>query len=110
MVLTQAVVHGLNRYILTFPILTPQLTSYWLYFVTSTTFSIARSLVDSLKTDTIVQNPEIQELLPHQCLGYEETLKLAFSRIEQNSVVSSWTDALVTGTINRLYMEFIPVP
>ena len=110
MLLKLAEVRGLKRYIFTLPILTPRLSSYWLYFVTSTTFSIARSLVESLKTDTIVRNPEIQELLPHLCLGYEETLKLAFSRIEQNSVVSSWTDALVSGTMNHNYMDFIQVP
>lgn len=110
MLLKLAEVRGLKRYIITLPVLTPRLSSYWLYFVTSTTFSLARSLVESLKSDTVVQNPEIRELIPHQCLGYEETVKLAFSRIEQNSVVSSWTDALVNGTINQNYMDFIQIP
>ncbi len=110
MLLKLAEVRGLKRHIITLPVLTPRLSSYWLYFVTTTTFSIARSLVESLRSDTIMQHHEIQELLPHTCLPYEENLKLAFSRIEQNSVVSSWTDALVSGTLNHNYMDFIQIP
>jgi len=41
-------VRGLKRFIITVPVLTPNLSSYWLYFVTSTNFSLARSLVDSM--------------------------------------------------------------
>ncbi len=37
-------VRGLKRYIFTVPVLTPRLSSYWLYFVTSTSFSLARAL------------------------------------------------------------------
>lgn len=110
MLLKLAELRGLKRYIITLPVLTPKLSSYWLYFVTSTTFSLARSLVASLKSDAVVQNSKIQELMSHQCLPYEETLKLAFSKIEQNSVVSSWTDALVGGTIRQDYMDFIQIP
>jgi len=110
MLLRLAKLRGLNRKIITLPVLTPRLSSYWLYFITSTTFSLARSLVGSLKSDTVVQNNDIQKLLPHQCLPYEETLKLAFSRIEQNSVISSWTDALVGGTMRQDYMDFIQIP
>ncbi|KAA9332747.1 SDR family oxidoreductase [Adhaeribacter soli] len=110
MLLKLARLRGLKRAIITLPILTPKLSSYWLYFLTSTTFSIARRLVESLKTDSVAENHEIQQLIPHQCLTYEEALKLAFSKIEQNSVISSWTDALVSGTINQHYMDFVQIP
>ena len=110
MLLKLAKLRGLKRRIITLPILTPRISSYWLYFLTSTSFSIARNLVESLKTDTVVQDDRIKKLIPHDCLHYEEALQLAFSKIEQNSVLSSWTDALVSGSINQNYMDFVQIP
>ncbi len=48
MLLQFAEVRGLKRYILTVPVMTPKLSSYWLYFVTSTSYKLASSLVDSM--------------------------------------------------------------
>ena len=110
MLLKLAELRGLKRRIITLPVLTPKLSSYWLFFVTSTTFSLARKLVESLTTDTVVHDQRVQTLMPHQCLGYTEALQLAFSKIEQNSVVSSWTDALVNGPIKQNYMDFVQIP
>ncbi|HSI91203.1 MAG TPA: NAD(P)H-binding protein, partial [Adhaeribacter sp.] len=53
MLLQLARIRGLKRYIFTVPVLTPKLSSYWLYFLTSTTFSLAQSLVESLKGNTV---------------------------------------------------------
>ena len=48
-----AEVRGLKRIIISVPVLTPRLSSYWLYFVTSTNFSLARSLVESMKNEVV---------------------------------------------------------
>jgi len=69
--------HGLTRLILVVPVLTPRLSSYWLFFVTRTNFSLASSLVESLKSEAICSEQEVESLLPHRCLGYEEALKSA---------------------------------
>ena len=53
MLLGLAEARGLRRYIITVPVLTPRLSSWWLYLVTSTTFSLAQSLVESLRNDTV---------------------------------------------------------
>ena len=105
-----AAVRHLKRYIFPVPVLTPRLSSYWLYFVTSTSFSIARSLVESLRNDTIVQDDRIHQLIPHNTLSYEKAIRLAYTKIEQNMVVSSWKDALVSGTIQLNYMDFVQIP
>ncbi|MFD2247261.1 SDR family oxidoreductase [Pontibacter ruber] len=105
-----AEVRHLKRYIFNVPVLTPRLSSYWLYFVTSTSYSIARNLVESLRNDVVVKDNTIQQLIPHKCLPYEDAIRLAFTRIEQNAVVSSWSDALVSGTMPLHYMDFIQVP
>jgi hypothetical protein len=46
-----------------------------------------------MKTNTVVKLNEIQTILPHDCLTYTEALKLAFQKISQNEVISSWMDS-----------------
>jgi len=79
MLLTYAKLRGLRRWILTIPVLTPHLSSYWLYFVTKVNFSLASSLVESLKIESVVQDREIQRLFPHVCLSFEEAIRQALS-------------------------------
>ncbi|WP_439879806.1 SDR family oxidoreductase [Pontibacter sp. MBLB2868] len=110
MILRFAKLRGLKRYIISVPVLTPRLSSYWLYFVTSTSFSLARNLVDSLRNDVVVIDHSIENLIPHHCLTFDQAIKLAFSRIEQNMVVSSWKDALVSGNMHLNYMDFVQIP
>ncbi len=110
MLLKLAEVRGLKRRIISVPLLTPRLSAYWLYFITSTSYSLARNLVEGLRSDSVAENDRIQKLIPHQNIGYEEALKLAFSKIEQNSVISSWKDALSSGLIRQDYMDFIQIP
>jgi hypothetical protein len=35
--------------------MTPKLSSYWLYFITSTSYSLAINLVDSMKIDVVAK-------------------------------------------------------
>ena len=111
MLLGLARVRGYRRLILTVPVLTPRLSSWWLYLVTSTTFSLAQSLVESLRNDTVADpKRSIAEAVPHTCMSYAEALKLAFQRIEQNEVVSSWSDALSSGVMEKQFMDHIQLP
>ena len=110
MILKLAKVRGFRRYIFNVPVLTPRLSSYWLYFVTSTSFSLARSLVDSLKNEVVCRDNEITNIIPHTCLSYEDAVKMAFSKIAENTVISSWKDAWVTGTLSGNYNDFIQLP
>jgi uncharacterized protein YbjT (DUF2867 family) len=72
MMLTYAKVRKLKRYIITIPFLSPKISSYWLYFVTSTSYSLAQSLVDSMKNETIMKNHDIDQVVKRDCLTYEE--------------------------------------
>jgi len=111
MLLGLAHVRGYHRLILTVPVLTPRLSSWWLYLVTSTTFSLAQSLVESLRNDTVADPARsIAKAVPHQCMSYEESLRLAFQRIEQNEVVSSWSDAISSGVMEKQFMDHIQLP
>ncbi|MGI4832297.1 MAG: SDR family oxidoreductase [Janthinobacterium lividum] len=111
MLLGLAAVRGYRRWIVTVPVLTPRLSSWWLYLVTSTSFSLAQSLVESLKNDTIADPARsIGRAVPHACMSYRAALALAFQRIEQNEVVSSWSDAMSSGTLRPTYMDAIQIP
>ena len=44
-------VRGLKRIIITVPVMTPRLSSYWLYFVTSISYKLAVNLVNSMKVE-----------------------------------------------------------
>jgi uncharacterized protein YbjT (DUF2867 family) len=111
MLLGLAAERGYRRWIVTVPVLTPRLSSWWLYLVTSTSFSLAQSLVESLKNDTVADPARsISRVIPHQCMSYRAALALAFQRIEQNEVVSSWSDAMSSGTLRQNYMDAIQIP
>jgi len=100
----------LRRSIIAVPFLTLRLSSYWLYFMTSTSFALARALVDSMAQDTICTDQEIRKLIPQHLLSYREAIELAFSRIAQNRVPSSWYDALSSGRLPMSKLKTIHVP
>ncbi|MFI5135747.1 MAG: SDR family oxidoreductase, partial [Chitinophagales bacterium] len=110
MLLEFAAVRGYKRYIYSLPVLFPGLSIYWLYLTTSANFSIARQLVHSMKTDLICKDHSIQEIIPQELIPYREAIRMAFVRIDQNMVVSSWSDA-ASSSLRRLDInQFIEVP
>lgn len=110
MILTYADVRHLKRHIITIPFLSPKISSYWLYFVTSVSYDLAQSLVDSMKNETIMKDHAIDAVVKRECLTYRQALELAFEKIEQNSIVSSWRDALNNGYLTSDFMDQIKVP
>lgn len=105
-----AEVRHLKRWILTVPVLTPKLSSYWLVFVTSVKFSLASYLVESMKMDTNCTENRILKLFDHQCLSFKESVELAFKNIEQNEVTSTWMDSWAPHLLDPEIQDFIEVP
>ncbi len=101
---------NLKRIIITVPVMTPKLSSYWLYFVTSTSYKLAVALVNSMKIEVICRNDDINRLLDIQPISYREALEKAFLKIERNEVVSSWKDAFISSDFDFNISEFIRVP
>ena len=99
MLLQFAEVRTLRRVIFTVPVMTPHLSSYWLYFVTSTNFALATNLVHSMKNEVVCKPGPLPELVPLTLIPYKQAVALAFDKIEQNQVLSSWTDALTSPTL-----------
>jgi len=110
MLLQFAEVRGLKRYIFTLPVLTPKMSSYWLYFVTSTSFNLAKALVDSMKVEVVAKPSDINKQLNVNPITYKQAVALAFQKIEQNEVISSWKDAMSSGVFNDQLNTHIKVP
>ncbi|WP_432713194.1 SDR family oxidoreductase [Pedobacter sp.] len=110
MLLRFAKVRGLKRWIFTVPVMTPKLSSYWLYFVTSTSYPLASSLVDSMKVDVVAQPNDLQEKLAIQPMTYEQAIELAFGKTAQNQVISSWRDAMNRDAYPDRFNKLIEVP
>ncbi|CAH8283366.1 uncharacterized protein YbjT (DUF2867 family) [Mariniflexile fucanivorans] len=111
MLLQFAKIRGLKRYILTVPVMTPKLSSYWLYFVTSTSYKLASTLVDSMGVEIVGNPSDINNILKVDPLTYTEAVKLAFEKIEQNSIVSSWKDSMISsGRLKNSLHKYINVP
>ena len=110
MLLQFAAVRKLKRYIITLPVLTPRLSSYWLFFVTSTSFQLAKALVDSMKVEVIGKPSDINKIVEVKPIPYKKAVRLAFQKIEQKGVVSSWKDAISSGVFNSQLSKHIEVP
>ena len=110
MLLGFAKAKNLKRWIFTIPVMTPKLSSYWLYFVTSTSYKLATALVSSMKVEVICRNSKINELLQVQPMTYEQALSRALIKVEEDQVASSWKDSLVSGRFNHNISEFLKVP
>lgn len=103
-------IRSLKRKIFILPVMTPRLSSYWLYFVTSTSYKLAIALVNSMKIEVVCRNNELNKILNIQPVSYRESLQKAFSKIENNAIVSSWKDAYASSDLNINVSDFIQVP
>ncbi len=110
MLLDFAKERNLKRKIMVVPIMTPKLSSYWLYFVTSTSYQLATSLVNSMKVEVVCRDNRLNTALNIKSLSYKESLERAFSKIENNEIHSSWQDAYSSSGLNFNISDFVNVP
>ncbi|RYJ41162.1 SDR family oxidoreductase [Flavobacterium beibuense] len=110
MLLIFAEVRGLKRYIITLPVMTPKLSSYWLYFVTSTTFKLAASLVDSMKITIVGRSNNLGKMLNVHPITYREAVEKAFQKIEEDAILSSWKDSIISGRFSEKISKYITIP
>lgn len=110
MLLAFGKIRGLKRIIQTVPVMTPRLSSYWLYFVTATSYPLAVHLVNSMKVEVIGRPNDLASRLGIHLLNFDEAIRLAFVRIEQNEFISSWKDAMASGQMEGRIGDFIQVP
>lgn len=110
MLMNFAKVRGLKRRIFVVPVMTPKLSSYWLYFVTSTSYTLAKNLVNSMKVEVVCKENDLRFILGLTLINYEKAIRLAFGKIEQNEVTSSWKDAINSKILFKGIKHYIEVP
>ena len=110
MLLGFAKAKNVKRWIITVPIMTPKLSSYWLYFVTSTSYRLASALVSSMKVEVVCKDHELNKLLDINTMSYEQALSRALIKVDEDKVASSWKDSLISGRFNINISNFRKVP
>ena len=110
MLLGFAKAKNVNRWIYTIPIMTPKLSSYWLYFVTSTSYRLASALVSSMKVEVVCRDTIINDLLDIKPLSYEQALSRALIKVNEDQVASSWKDSLISGRFNTNISQYLKIP
>lgn len=108
-----AKVRGLKRKIFTLPVMTPKLSSYWLYFITSTSYNLASSLVGSMKIEVICKPEslaEIKQITGITPFSYVEALKRTLAKIQSNEISSSWKDSFISSRHDSTLKEYLDVP
>jgi uncharacterized protein YbjT (DUF2867 family) len=110
MILKFAEVRKLKRAVIIIPLMTPRLSSYWLYFVTATSYTLAVNLVDSMKVPVVCKENDLAKVLDIELIDFKTAIEYAFRRIQQNMVVSGWTDSLISGVIDTSLSQYVQVP
>lgn len=110
MMLQYAEVRKLKRKIYTTSLISPRVSSYWLFFITSVSYKLAISLSDSMKNEVICENNDLQNILGIKPITYKKAIQSAFLRIKQNLVLSSWKDSIISSSLGLSLSDFIEVP
>ena len=93
MMLQTAEALGLKRIIIPLPFLSITLSSYWLNLFTPVPFTVAKALIEGLKSEVLIQNENAKKYFPKiEPLSFIIAVKKAVKEIETNQVISRWTD------------------
>jgi len=105
-----AKVRGIKRQIFVLPLIKTRLCANWLYFVTSTSYTLALNLTESMKNRVVCADNEIDKIIPLERISFDKAVELAYEKIEQDNVLSSWHDAFSSSNIDWKIAERVNVP
>lgn len=84
---------GLKRILIPLPFLSISLSSYWLNLFTPVPFTVAKALIEGLKSEVVIQNDNAKKYFPNiKPIAFLDAVKKAEKEIESNQVISRWTD------------------
>jgi uncharacterized protein YbjT (DUF2867 family) len=94
MMMRYASIRGLKRKLLVVPFFTPRLSSAWIHFVTPIPSSIARPLIDGLRSEVIVRDDFARRAFPKIVpVGYDDAVRRALDRYSTIGPETTWFDA-----------------
>ncbi len=93
MMLQTAEALDLKRIIIPLPFLSINISSYWLNLFTPVPFTVAKALIEGLKSEVVIQNDNAKKYFPKiEAMPFIKAVKKAVKEIETNQVISRWSD------------------
>ena len=86
---------GKHFRLLSLPVLTPRLSSFWLKLVTAVPTNIARALIDGLTNDAIANDEEIRKLIPLELKDFKQSVRKALEVEQSNNVCAHWAEGSI---------------
>ena len=98
MMLGYARVRGLRRMLVPVPVLTPLLSSYWVHLVTPIPSTMARPLIEGLRSETVVRDSIGRAGSSRRSSRSATTIAVrrASTSLEAGGVETAWSDALAS--------------
>jgi uncharacterized protein YbjT (DUF2867 family) len=94
MMLRYAKIRGLKRSLLVVPFFTPRLSSGWVHLVTPIPSTIARPLIDGLRSRVVVEDDSARRVFPNiEPVGYDDAVRRALDRYSTVGPETTWFDA-----------------
>jgi uncharacterized protein YbjT (DUF2867 family) len=88
---------GLNRRMISVPVLTPRLSSLWLGLVTPIYARVGRVLIESIRHPTVVRDASALKEFPIRPGGIREAIREALQNEDRDFAETRWSDALSRG-------------
>ncbi|MDY6970953.1 MAG: SDR family oxidoreductase [Thermodesulfobacteriota bacterium] len=82
-----------KRLLISLPLFSISVAAYVISLLTPVPAPIIKCLMEGLKDEVVCRDDRIRKILPFEPLTYEEAIKLAVSREEQDMVDTRWSDA-----------------
>jgi uncharacterized protein YbjT (DUF2867 family) len=87
---------GLKRLLIPTPFQTPRLSAYWVHMVTPVHWWVVLPLIEGLSTPSLVTSDLARQLFPDiQPFDFQTAVRLALGRVQNDTVETSWSSALV---------------
>lgn len=104
MMMRYAAIRGLQRKVIRVPFFSPRLSSGWIHLVTPIVSSVARPLVDGLRTPVVVTDDRARRMFPNIVpLGFDESVRRALDRYSTVGPETTWFDAF---DVRKLPQEY----
>lgn len=86
---------GKRPVIIPVPVITPRLSSYWLWLVTSVPTDVARALIGGLAQDIVARDQRLATLIPQQLMGFDAAAAHALDADRQHALPAHWVENTV---------------
>ncbi|MDE2652717.1 MAG: SDR family oxidoreductase [Gemmatimonadota bacterium] len=88
---------GVRRVMIPVPLLSPRLSSLWLGLVTPLYARVGRKLIDSMRNESVVNEPAARERFPVRPLGAGAAIAEALREEDREMARTRWSDAVSSG-------------